>query len=131
MKYIMLFERFLINEDIEAKEPEVKTVEKSVDKFPETLSNKFTKNNGYQIKFVGDNNSDDDKFSKYVKENDGQKLGVLYAMRQGKDAYFKLTVNKKYREEAYKIVESLMSSLPDGYRLSEQGDSMIEIHPPK
>lgn len=116
MKYIKLFENFSINENNAAD-------------FWRVLGQRLSNNNGYNVKWVADDRMKEDMLEKDVKASTGdQKLAIISGVRAGNDFSYQVTTHKDNVEDVMKIANSLLaSSLPEGYKVSSQGDWFVQI----
>lgn len=116
MKYIKMFENFTINENNAAD-------------FWRVLGQRLSNNNGYKVQWVADDRVKEETLEKDVKASKGeQKLAIISGQRHGNDVSYQVTTHKDNVEDVMKIANSLLSNLPDGYKVSRQGEWFVDIN---
>ena len=115
LKYVKLFENFILNEN----------EKKSIQVFGPKLIERLKAAGFDDVKFTN-NSNDADKLSKFAKTSD-KNLAVIEYNSQTK--FIQITTNEKNQDKAFDVVNSpiLKDLLPDDFSVTKQGSYFVQI----
>jgi hypothetical protein len=129
LKYIKLFENFILNEglndDLNGYTLQQLNEKKSIEAFGPKLIERLKAAGFDDVKFTN-NSNDADKLSKFAKTSD-KNLAVVEYNPQTK--FIQITTNQDNQDKAFDVVNSpiLKDLLPDDFSVTKQGSYFVQI----